>query len=305
MKGYGVVSQPVAANPGATGGPTSRSYFSQRLRMRYVDWGNPGAPPLLLVHGGRDHSRNWDWVAQRLRHKWHIIAPDLRGHGDSQWVDDGNYTMTGYVYDLAQLIHEQDLAPVTILAHSLGGMISLRYTGTFPEKVRKIVAIEGLGAPPVKRAERAAQPLAERMRIWIETKRGLAGRLPRRYPSIEEACRRMQAENARLTPEQARHLTEHGVNQNEDGSYSWKFDNYIRAWAPYDLDDEDIAALWSRITCPTLLIHGKESWDTNPLEDGRAAHFNNAEVVSFDGAGHWVHHDQLDRLLAVVEPFLA
>ena len=65
-----------------TVGPTSRVFFSQRLRLHYVDWGNPSAPPLVLLHGGRDHCRNWDWVAERLRSEWHIIAPDLRGHGD-------------------------------------------------------------------------------------------------------------------------------------------------------------------------------------------------------------------------------
>ena len=64
-------------------GPTSRVYFSQRLRLHYVDWGNPGAPPLILLHGGRDHCRNWDWVAADLRRDYHVIAPDLRGHGDS------------------------------------------------------------------------------------------------------------------------------------------------------------------------------------------------------------------------------
>ncbi|MGA3002432.1 MAG: alpha/beta fold hydrolase, partial [Acetobacteraceae bacterium] len=68
-------------------GPTSRIYFSQRLRLHYVDWGNPDAPPLLLVHGGRDHCRNWDWVATALQDEYHVIAPDLRGHGDSQWSD--------------------------------------------------------------------------------------------------------------------------------------------------------------------------------------------------------------------------
>ena len=73
-------------------GPTSRIYFSQRLRLHYVDWGNPTAPPLLLVHGGRDHCRNWDWVAAALRRDWHVLAPDLRGHGDSQWSPDGNYS---------------------------------------------------------------------------------------------------------------------------------------------------------------------------------------------------------------------
>ncbi|MEJ0070194.1 MAG: alpha/beta fold hydrolase [Pseudomonadota bacterium] len=132
----------------------------------------------------------------------------------------------GYVYDLAQLIHQQELAPVTIVAHSLGGNIALRYTGMYPETVRKLVSIEGLGSSPKILAERAAQPLIERLHKWVEEQRGLAGRLPRRYASIEDAFKRMQEENKHLSPEQARHLTQHGVNQNEDGSYSWKFDNY-------------------------------------------------------------------------------
>jgi len=287
-----------------TVGPTSRIYFSQRLRLHYVDWGNPSAPPLLLVHGGRDHCRNWDWVAARLRHKWHIIAPDLRGHGDSQWTLDGDYTMVNYVYDLAQLIHQQELAPVTLVAHSLGGNIALRYTGTFPETVRKLVAIEGLGPAPKILAERDRTPPAERLRGWIEEQRGLAGRITRRYPSIEDAFKRMQEENKHLSPEQARHLTQHGVNQNEDGTYSWKFDNRVRARPPYDLPQSEIEALWAAITCPTLLVYGKESWASNPLEDGRARHFKSARVELFERAGHWVHHDRLDAFVDLLEEFL-
>ena len=141
-------------------GPTSRIYFSQRLRLHYVDWGNPTAPPLLLVHGGRDHCRNWDWVATALRRDWHVLAPDLRGHGDSQWSPDGNYSTSAYIYDLDQLIHQQELAPVTIVAHSLGGNIAIRYTGVFPEKVRKLVAIEGLG--PIAEADGGALGRADR-----------------------------------------------------------------------------------------------------------------------------------------------
>jgi pimeloyl-ACP methyl ester carboxylesterase len=230
-----------------TPGPTSRTYFSQRLRLHYVDWGNPTAPPLLLVHGGLDHCRNWDWVAARLRDAWHVIAPDLRGHGDSQWTNDGQYPILGYVYDLAQLVHQQGLAPVTIVAHSLGGNIALRYAGLYPENVRKLVAIEGLGLSPKATAERLKKPFADRLRAWIEERRGLAARNPRRYASVEDAFRRMQEENKRLSPEQALHLTQHGVNQNEDGTYSWKFDNYIRAWPPYDMPQEEIETLWARM----------------------------------------------------------
>ncbi len=285
-------------------GPTSHSFFSQRLRLHYVDWGNPTAPPLLMVHGGRDHCRNWDWLAERLRDRWHIIAPDLRGHGDSQWSTEGSYRMDNYVYDLAQLIHQQQLAPVTIIAHSLGGNISIRYTGIYPETVRRLVAIEGLGASPRMVQERAKQPLDERMRIWIDEQRKLSGRLPRRYASVEEAFKRMQDENKHLSPERARHLTEHGVNQNEDGSFSWKFDNYVRSWPAFDMAVPEVEQLWSRISCPSLLVYGSESGASNPSVDGRARHLQNATVVSIDGAGHWVHHDQFETFYKLASEFI-
>lgn len=290
--------------PIKTPGPTSRIYFSQRLRLHYVDWGNHGAPPLLLVHGGRDHCRNWDWVAEELAPHWHVIAPDLRGHGDSAWSQDGTYMMANYVYDLAQLIHQQKLAPVTIVAHSLGGNIALRYTGLYPESVAKLVSIEGLGPSPKMLAERNAKGFPTRMRDWIDEQRKLSGRLPRRYPTIEDAFARMHEENKHLSAEQARHLTLHGINQNEDGTYSWKFDNYVRSWAPYDMTQQDIEELWARITCPTLLVYGRESWASNPETDGRAKHFKNARVVTFDRAGHWVHHDRLPEFLTLLKEFL-
>jgi pimeloyl-ACP methyl ester carboxylesterase len=286
-------------------GPTSRVYFSQRLRMHYVDWGNPEAPPLVLLHGGRDHCRNWDWVAADLRRDYHVIAPDLRGHGDSAWSAAGHYTMANYIYDLAQLIHQQGLAPVTIIAHSLGGNIALRYSGIYPENVRRIVAIEGLGPGPGQDMVSDKKPMAERMRYWIEATRGISGRQPRRYPTVEAAYARMQAENKHLTPEQARHLTQHAVNQNEDGTYSWKFDHYVRLWPPYDMSRESIAGLWGAITCKTMLVYGKESWAKNPADDGRLAYFKNARVLGVEKAGHWVHHDQLAFFLGEVRGFLA
>ena len=285
-------------------GPTSHSYFSQRLRLHYVDWGNEGAPPLLLVHGGRDHCRNWDWVARVLRSEYHVIAPDLRGHGDSQWVIGSNYAMIDYVSDIAQLLHQKQLSPVTIIGHSLGGSISLQYAGLYPERVKQVVAIEGLGPPPKIIEERSGRPAHERMREWLETLRTLAGRMPRRYPTLEDAFHRMQHENPHLSEEQARHLTIHGANQNEDGSYSWKFDNYVRGFSPYSFNREEAYELWERIVCPTLLIRGSESWSSDPLEDGRAGCFRTAEVATIENAGHWVHHDQLERFLAILQKFL-
>ena len=291
--------------PNTIEGPTSHSYFSQRLRLHYVDWGNVDAPPLLLIHGGRDHCRNWDWVAQELRDDYHIIAPDLRGHGDSQWMIGGSYAISEYVYDIAQLLHQTKLAPLKIIGHSLGGAITLRYAGLYPETVTKCVAIEGLGPAPHRLKERPDLSTQERLNRWIEQLRDLSGRMPRRYKTLEEAWNRMQEANPHLTSEQARHLTIHGVNQNEDGTYSWKFDNYIRATPPFTMGVEAAAELWAAIDCPTLLVHGTDSWAVDPRTDGRADHFRDVRVEEFENAGHWVHHDQLDGFLKLVREFLA
>lgn len=285
-------------------GPTSHSYISQRLKLHYVDWGNAAAPPLLLLHGGRDHCRNWDWTAQALRADWHVIAPDWRGHGDSAWSPDGEYNTLPYIYDLAQLIHQVKLSPVTIVAHSMGGNIALRYTGLYPETVRKIVAIEGLGPSPKMLEARNAQDFAERLRDYIAKKRAASARTPRRYASIEDALKRMQEENTHLSEEQARHLTIHGASRNEDGSWSWKFDPYLNNWSVSDMPMDQVHSLWSRITCPTLLMYGANSWASNPADDGRLQHFRNARVSLFENAGHWLHHDQFERFIAELRGFL-
>jgi len=286
-------------------GPTSQSFISQRLRLHYVDWGNPDAPPLILQHGGRDHCRSWDWVAQELRHDWHVIAADLRGHGDSAWSPDGNYAMDAFVYDFAQLIHSLGYDQVTIIAHSLGGNIATQFSGIYPDKVRKLVNIEGLGMSPEFTAEREAIPYAEKLREWIANRRSAAGRIPRRYPTIEAAYARMKEENGFLTDEQARHLTNHGVSRNEDGTYSWKFDNYLNVWGANQPRQSDVQSLWQRVACPMLLLYGADSFASNPERDGRAVNFQDARVIEYENAGHWLHHDQFDRFMGDVRAFLA
>lgn len=282
-------------------GPTSHYFYSQRLKLHYVDWGNADKPPLLLVHGGRDHARNWDWVAADLRRDWHVIAPDLRGHGDSQWSIGGDYALVDYTLDLAQLLDAVGIFPMTIVGHSLGGAISLQYAGVYPDRVRKVVAIEGLGPPPGMIQERPAQ---QRMLDWISEMQALARRRPRRYATLDEAVLRMREANPHLSPEQARHLTIHGSYRDEDGTYLWKFDNYVRAASPYLFNMKEAQEIWSRITCPVLLVRGTESWASDPEVDGRARAFRDPRRVNVEKAGHWVHHDQLETFLRIVRDFL-
>jgi pimeloyl-ACP methyl ester carboxylesterase len=286
-------------------GPTSHFYVSQRLRLHYVDWGNDGAPTVVLVHGGRDHARNWDWVARELRRDFHVIAPDLRGHGDSAWAIGGMYAVADFVLDVANLIDAVCEGPILLVGHSLGGAIALMYSGIYPERVAKLVAIEGLGPPPAMIEKLRARQPWERMSEWIAQMRGLAARQPRRYATLDDAAARMRAENSFLSDEQAHHLTIHSVNRNEDGTFSWKFDNYVRSFAPYRFDVDDMRALWGRIACPTLLVRGADSWASDPVADGRSEPFQNARLVTIPKAGHWVHHDQLEAFAAAVRDFFA
>jgi pimeloyl-ACP methyl ester carboxylesterase len=279
--------------------PESRYYHSQRLKLHFAVWGNSGKPPLVLVHGGRDHCRNWDPVAAALQDRYTVYAPDLRGHGDSGWALGGMYSLPEFVLDTATLVASLGDNPLTIIGHSLGGAVALQYAGTYPERVLKVVAIEGLGPPTLEH-----RPAHIRMREWIDHMHEMERRKPRRYASVEDATRRMLEANPHLTPEMAHYLTLYGTSRNDDGTLSWKFDNYVRIRSPYEFNLEDAQDIWARITAPVLLIKGSESWAPDPEKSGRAAAIPSYKSVTIDDAGHWVHHDQLDRFLEVVAEFL-
>lgn len=289
------------AAPGPLLGPTSHYFYSQRLKLHYVDWGNADKPPLVLLHGGRDHCRSWDWVAAELRQSFHVVAPDLRGHGDSAWAIGSTYSMIDYVLDVAALLKTLDLFPVTIIAHSLGASVALQYAGIYPDRVSRLVAIEGLGPPPGMTKPPAA---AARMLQWVREMQALARRHPKPYATLDEAVARMREANPHLSAELARHLTENGVIRHEDGTYSWKFDNFVRAVSPYLFNLDEAREIWGQITCPVLLVRGRESWAPDPEADGRVKAFRRPQVVTIDGAGHWVHHDQLPEFLSRVRGFL-
>ncbi|MGH2634005.1 MAG: alpha/beta fold hydrolase [Tepidiformaceae bacterium] len=281
--------------------PESRFYMSQRLKMHYLVWGDESKPPLILVHGTRDHAHSWDRTAQALIDRYCVYAPDLRGHGDSEWAVGGNYSIIDYGLDMHALGEAIGRAPYTIIAHSLGGGVTLQYAGTFPEKVDRIVTIDGLGG--MVWAERARKPAHVRMREWVESMRALEHRQLHVYPDLEEATERMLEANQHLSPELARRLTETGV-RSADGGYVWKFDNYTHAGSPYEFNMEDARDLWNQIRCPVLIIWGEESWGARFSAMDLSA-FHNYRTEKVANAGHWVHHDQFDVFMGLVNAFLA
>jgi pimeloyl-ACP methyl ester carboxylesterase len=281
--------------------PVSHFFFSDRLKLQFWDWGTEGKPPMLLVHGGLDHARSWDWVARALRDDFHVYAVDLRGHGNSAWAPGATYSVIEHVLDLATLTDIIDHGPIYMIGHSLGAIATLLYAGTFPDRVRKLVAIEGLGLPIQDRKGTAP----DRMRKWIEKTRGAEGREPHHYPDLATAVARMKEANKFLSDDVARHLTLHGTNWNADGSIGWKFDNFVRLLPTFIVSPEDAAELLRNIRCPTLMFWGRQSFARDPETDPLAQQVKNRQIVKVDNAGHWLHHDQLEIFLRETKKFLA
>ena len=256
------------------------------------------------MHGGRDHCRNWDWVALELRRPFSSsIAPDLRGHGDSDWAIGGSYSMIDYVLDLVPADERDRRRPGHLdRPFARRGSGPAGRPACIPDAVKALVAIEGLGPPPAMLRE---TPAYERMENWVGDMQALAQRKPREYPTIEEALARMREANPHLSREQARHLTIHGVRRNENGTYSWKFDNYARATSPYLFNTQGRdAKSGGRFAARRCWCAATESWAGDWERDGRLRLFRTAELVTINKAGHWVHHDQLAEFLAVVRRFL-
>src|SRR6266404_1183360 len=136
--------------------PQARYFGSQGLRLHFTDWGNPQAPPLILIHGSLDHSRSWDHLAQALRANFHVVAPDLRGHGESDWATGSSYSQADHVYDLRCLVKSSGFENVTIVGHSMGGMVGLTYAGTFPQEVSRLAVLDGVINFPARKVKPAA-----------------------------------------------------------------------------------------------------------------------------------------------------
>ena len=278
----------------------SGTYFSHRLRLHYLDHGDDSLETLFLVHGIHDHCHTWDWLATSFVDSHHVVAPDLRGHGDSEWTKGSSYTYLEHVFDVMKLLEQRNLGPAILIGHSLGGTIVSLVAGLFPNLVSKLIIVEGVGLYPRLTPGSPWNGIDR----WAKDSELLASRSPKKYESLEAAYLRMQEVNGHLTPEQARHLTVHGSHQNEDGTYSWKYDNYTRLHSPFDISNDDMRNIWERIVCPTMIINSKTGYPHRIGQDGTDSHFANLHMHSVSEASHWTHHDQLTQVVDFVKQFL-
>lgn len=289
--------------------PSRSEFLTVRgLRTHVRHWGREGAPMVFMTHGWMDMSASFQFIVDALAGDWHVIAPDWRGFGLSERAHADTYWFYDYLADLDRLAdHYSPEAPIRLLGHSMGGNVACLFAGVRPERVSKLINLEGIGLLGAK-----PEQAPKRIAAWMDELRSPPAM--RGYASLEEVAGRLQKTNPRLPHERAAFLAEHWSAKNAAGEYEILGDPAHKMHGPLLYHLDEMIATWRRVTAPMLWIEGAqtEMWkwmgpqDQMRAEvDRRLAHFAEVEAHIVPEAGHMVHHDQPQVLARLIEDFLA
>jgi pimeloyl-ACP methyl ester carboxylesterase len=285
--------------------PGESLFFDIRgVRHHVRAWGRDGAPKLVMLHGWMDVSASFQFVVDALRHEWRVLAPDWRGFGLSAWTGGDAYWYPDYLADLDHLLPRLlGDEPATLVAHSMGGNVACIYAGVRPARVARLVNLEGLGlldSDPAEAPERYAR--------WLDEL--LERPQFREYASFEELAARLRLINPRLSEPRARFLSVHWGKQREDGRVVLRSDPAHKIVNPVLYRGAEVAACLRRITAPVLWVQGAQSDLVARSRLGPAGLAERKRCIGdltdalVDDAGHMLHHDQPERVAALVEEFL-
>lgn len=277
-----------------------------KTKLRVWQWGDPSRPVVLFLHGGFDHGRMYDELAPRVAALgYHAVAVDARGHGDSGRLTSGTTWLT-QVLDFALVARELG-APVGIVAHSMGGGQSLSLAGAFPELVRWVVNIDGLG-PPADVMVDPDDP-SSAMNDNLERALRIRRREPREWESLDAMADQRGAVNVRLPRPWLLHLAGHGSSAGPNGGRVWKSDPILTIDMPSPFGYEQLLAQHRLVRCPVLVLTGDQPDTWNEVHgeelERRLANFNDARHVLVPGTGHYVHIEDPDATMRAIEAFVA
>lgn len=292
----------------------SRSRFLTIRGVRYHvrEWGADGAPQLFLLHGWMDVSASFQFVVDELQRDWNIVAPDWRGFGNSTWLNRP-YFFAEHLGDMDAILNRY--APegqVRLVGHSMGGILACLYAGLRPERIERLISLEGFGIAPT-----TPDMAPERYRQWL----GILQKPPRMHVYADRSAfaRRLQQTNRFLTPERAEFLSKHlarigdGENRAGDRRHGiiWNGDPWHKVASPYLFRLEESMAIWRQVTCPVLWVAGRQSWvvrdyATRPGDwEARRACFANVAETWVEDTDHMLHHDQPAAVARIIEDYFA
>ena len=293
----------------------SRSEFIPIRNLRYhvQIWGEPSPTktPLVLVHGWMDVAASYQFVVDALSHDHYVIAPDWRGYGqtDSGGVD--NFWFPDYLADLDFLLdHYSPNQPVNLVGHSMGGNVVMLYSGVRPERIRRLVNLEGFGMP-------ASTPDQAPVRYakWMdELKKLHTGEMDLRpYDAASGVARRLMKTNPRLSADKADWLSRHWAHENDQGQWTILGEPGHKLSNANLFRVEEVLALYARLSMPVLAVEASDNsldfwWKGKFTLDQyheRLKVVPQVEIARIDDAGHMMHHDQPEVLAALIERFIA
>ena len=309
---------------------TSRFIPLRHHRYHLRTWGQPraGEPPLVMVHGWMDVSASYQFVVDAFERERHIIAPDWRGFGHSrqQGLDGSqpdhygvadHYIFPDYLADLDLLLDQLNAelgrgdAPFDLVGHSMGGNVSMVYSGVRPQRIRRLVNLEGFGMPATRPAQAPG-----RYAKWIDQikQRHQGGMDLKAYDSIDGVARRLIKTNRRLDPAKAAWLAGHWAAPNADGRWQVLGDPAHKVISAQLYRADEAQAIYQRIAAPVLAV---EASDDSLAQWYTAGEYNldqyherlqqvpDCRVAVVQDAGHMLHHDQPAAVARLIEDFLA
>ena len=268
-------------------GYTDRYVDARGLKFHYLKWGDPGLPPLVLLHGLTGHAHTWDHICPALAQRYHLVALDQRGHGDTEHAP--SYATADFVEDVAELASQWRMDSFVLAGLSMGAHNSLAFAATYPKRVSQLIIID---IPPAMRREHAPN--------WeVISRLAESGHTP--FATFEEAVEAARAGNPTAPEENLRYRTRWNLNELPDGSLRFKYDPRAPAlWQPADLWD----AL-PKITARTLLVRGgKTQVLPRDVAERMAAAIPDADLLEVPDSGHSVPTDRPEALEQIMLDWL-
>ena len=274
--------------------PQDKFVTANGMRFHYLEWGSAANPPMLLLHGFAQTCHSWDFVALGFSDDYRVIVLDQRGHGDSDWAADGDYSPETQQNDISAVVREIGLEDFTLMGLSMGGRNSFTYAANNPDRVRALVIVDA--------GPQNMQQGTQNIRNFVQQDDEL--------DSIDAFVERVLKYNPRRAPEQIRGSIMHNLKQLPNGKWTWKYDKRLRRpGRRMGSDPETEKRLWGyleALQCPTLLVRGGAS-DIIAMDTADRMHavIPNSQLATIEGAGHLVMGDSPAGFQRAVTEFLA
>lgn len=292
----------------------ARSEFVPLRNLKYhvLVWGEPGPGkvPMVMVHGWMDVAASYQFVVDCFAHDHYVIAPDWRGYGLTESPSADNYWFPDYLADLDFLLdHYSPDAPVHLVGHSMGGNVAMLYAGSRPQRVRRLVNLEGFGMA----ATRPAQAPSRYAKWMDELKAFHRGeRALKPYPSAAGVAERLMKTNKRLSRDKAQWLATHWAKPDAQGQWRILGDPAHKIVNAQLYRVDETLEIFKAITAPTLSVHASDDslstwWKgkyTLAEYHERLRAVPQVQTAVIEDTGHMLHHDQPQQLARLIDAFL-